>query len=158
MDIAVFLVFLASCMGAAATGALFSPGRWYEELAKPVWTPPDWAFPLAWSILYILIALAATRIAALPGDTGLALAFWSLQIVMNALWSPVFFGLKRIRTGMVVLVFLWLSVAATLWSFAGLDPVAAAMIAPYLAWVTVAGALNLAVWRLNPRVAAEPAA
>ncbi|HBG98497.1 MAG TPA: sensory protein TspO [Rhodobacteraceae bacterium] len=150
MDLAVFLVFLASCMGAAATGAIFSPGDWYERLNKPSWIPPNWAFPVTWTVLYVLIAVAATRIAALPGDTGLALAFWSLQIVMNALWSPVFFGLHRIRAGMLVLVFLWLSVAGTLWSFAALDPIAAAMIAPYLLWVTIAGALNLSVWRLNP--------
>jgi translocator protein len=157
MDFVVFLVFLGSCMGAAATGAMFSPGDWYDDLAKPRWTPPDWVFPAAWTTLYLLIALAATRVAALPGDNGLALAFWSLQIVMNALWSPVFFGLKRIRAGMLVLVFLWLSVAATLWSFAALDPIAGAMIAPYLLWVTIAGALNLAVWRLNPRLVGAPA-
>jgi benzodiazapine receptor len=150
MDWIVFLVFLAACMGAAATGAIFSPGDWYERLNKPSWIPPNWAFPVTWTVLYILIAASATRIAAIDGAIGLPLAFWALQIVMNALWSPIFFGLHRIRAGMLVLVFLWLSVAATLWSFARIDPIAGAMIAPYLLWVTIAGALNLSVWRLNP--------
>lgn len=157
MDFAVFLTFLASCMGAASTGAVFSPGEWYERLNKPSWIPPNWAFPVTWTVLYILIALAATRIAAVP-DSGQALGFWSLQIVMNTLWSPIFFGLKRIRAGMLVLVLLWLSVAATLWSFLSLDMIAGLMIAPYLLWVTIAGALNLSVWRLNPAIASPRAA
>jgi tryptophan-rich sensory protein len=78
------------------------------------------------------------------------MAFFALQIALNTLWTPVFFGLKRMGAGMVVLVALWIAVAGTLGAFWSLDRVAGLLFVPYLVWVTVAGALNFAVWRLNP--------
>lgn len=153
MDLSLFALFLASCVGAGATGALFPPGEWYRQLSKPRWTPPDWVFPVAWFTLYICMSAAAARIAVLDGNAH-AMAFWSVQIVLNALWSPVFFGLKRISGGMVAVAALWLAVAATLVSFAWLDPLAGWLFAPYLLWVTIAAALNFAVLRLNPEAAA----
>lgn len=151
----LFIVFLAACFAAGSTGALFSPGKWYEALAKPSWTPPDWAFPVAWSILYICIAAAGARVAMLPG-AGLAMAFWALQVALNGLWTPVFFGLKRIRLGMVVVGLLWLVVACTMVLLFLQDRIAGLLFAPYLLWVTIASALNFAVMRLNPEVAANP--
>lgn len=148
MDWTLFLTYLVACGAAAATGAMFEPGAWYRALVKPSWTPPDWVFPVAWTTLYLLISLAAMRVAQLPG-TGLALALWSVQIAFNTLWTPVFFGLKKLGAGMVVLCGLWLAVAATMVAFWGHDWVAGLMFAPYLVWVTVAGALNFSVWRLN---------
>jgi tryptophan-rich sensory protein len=149
MDIPLFLTFLAACMAAGATGALFEPGAWYRSLDKPAWTPPNIVFPIAWTVLYILMAVAAARVAALP-DSGQALAFWALQIALNTLWTPVFFGLRRMRAGLVVLVALWLAVVATAVAFWRLDALAGAMLLPYILWVTIAGALNLSVWRRNP--------
>lgn len=149
MDWGLFLTFLAACGGAAATGAMFQPGPWYDALQKPAWTPPNWLFPVAWTTLYLLMSLSAMRAAQLP-DAGQALAFWALQIAFNTLWTPVFFGLRRMRAAMVVMVLLWLSVAATTVAFWQVDWVAGLMFLPYLAWVTVAGALNFSVWRLNP--------
>jgi tryptophan-rich sensory protein len=157
MDWLVFLTLLAACGGAAATGAMFQPGAWYDGLDKPWWTPPGWVFPVAWTTLYLCMAAAGARVAGLPGG-GQAMAFWALQIAFNTLWSPVFFGLKRMGAGMAVLSLLWLAVAATLASFAALDPVAGALMAPYLLWVTIAGALNWSVWRRNPGAGASPAA
>jgi tryptophan-rich sensory protein len=157
MDWAVFFTLLAACGAAAATGAMFQPGRWYDGLDKPWWTPPGWVFPVAWTTLYLCMAAAGARIAVLPGS-GQAMAFWALQIAFNTLWSPVFFGLRRMRAGMIVLSCLWLAVAATLVSFLRLDPVAGALISPYLLWVTIAGALNWSVWRRNPGAGASPAA
>lgn len=153
MDWGLFLTFLAACGAAAATGAMFEPGDWYRGLSKPPWTPPDWAFPVVWTVLYIAIALAAMRVAMLPGSAQ-ALAFWALQIALNTLWTPVFFGLRRMRAGLVVLCLLWLAVAATLVAFYIIDPVAGLLFVPYLVWVTIAGALNLSVLRRNPGVAA----
>jgi tryptophan-rich sensory protein len=150
MDWTLFAIFLASCFAAGATGALFEPGKWYESLAKPSWTPPDWLFPVAWSVLYLCIAAAASRVAPLEGSH-YAMAFFALQIALNTLWTPVFFGLKRMGAGMVVLVGLWIAVAATLGLFWSLDRIAGLLFVPYLVWVTVAGALNYAVWRLNPQ-------
>lgn len=149
MDWALFLTFLATCGGAAATGALFQPGDWYAALKKPRWTPPNWLFPVAWTTLYLCMALAAMRVAMVP-DAGQALAFWGLQIAFNTLWTPVFFGLRRMRAAMVVMVGLWVSVAATLLAFWQVDLVAGLLFLPYLTWVTVAGALNYSVMTLNP--------
>lgn len=153
MDWGLFLTFLAACGAAAATGALFQPGAWYDGLRKPSWTPPRWAFPVAWTTLYLLMSLAAMRVAQLP-DNGQAMAFWAMQIAFNTLWTPVFFGLRRMRAAMVVMLGLWLAVGATTWAFLGLDLWAGLMFLPYLAWVTVAGALNFSVMRLNPGVQA----
>lgn len=150
MDWILFAIFLASCLAAGSTGALFEPGKWYESLAKPSWTPPNWLFPVAWTTLYLCIAAAAARIAPLEGSQ-YAMALFALQIALNTLWTPVFFGLKRMGAGMVVLTALWLAVAATLVSFWSLDWIAGLLFVPYLAWVTVAGALNFSVWRLNPK-------
>ncbi len=149
MSWSLFAVFLAACAAAALTGILFKPGRWYESLAKPSWTPPDWLFPIAWTILYILMALAAARVASL-GVAPLALALWALQITLNAVWTPVFFGLGRIGTGAAIIGALWLAVLATLVTFWQADMAAGWMLAPYFVWVTYAGALNVAIWRLNP--------
>lgn len=148
MDWGLFLTFLAACLAAGATGAMFNPGAWYDGLNKPGWTPPNWVFPVTWTVLYVLMAWSASRIAGLPGN-GQAMAFWALQIALNTLWTPIFFGLHRIRAGMVVILCLWASVAATTVAFAMLDGIAGAMFAPYLVWVTIASALNFSVWRLN---------
>ncbi|MFZ9198416.1 MAG: tryptophan-rich sensory protein TspO [Paracoccaceae bacterium] len=149
MDWGLFLTFLAACGGAAATGAMFQPGAWYDALQKPSWTPPNWLFPVAWTTLYLLMSFSAMRVAQLP-DAGQALAFWAMQIAFNTLWTPVFFGLRRMRAALVVMTFLWASVAATTVTFWQVDWLAGLMFLPYLVWVSVAGALNFSVWRLNP--------
>ncbi|MEM9550781.1 MAG: TspO/MBR family protein [Pseudomonadota bacterium] len=152
MDWLYFCVFFAACLGAGVTGGLFPPGLWYRELRKPAWTPPDWVFPVTWFVLYICMAAAGARVADVPGS-GLALAFWAMQIAFNGLWTPVFFGLRNIRLGMAVVGVLWLSVFCTLLALWQVDPVAGMLFAPYLGWVTIASALNAAIWRLNPEVA-----
>jgi tryptophan-rich sensory protein len=149
MDWSLFLTFLLACAAAAATGAMFEPGAWYRSLRKPDWTPPDWVFPVAWTALYLCMSLAAMRIAQRP-DTGQALALWSAQIAFNTLWTPVFFGLRRMRAALLVMVGLWGTVAATTFAFIGHDLWAGLLMLPYLVWVSVAGALNFSVWRLNP--------
>lgn len=145
----LFGVFLAACIAAGMTGGLFPPGDWYRGLNKPRWTPPNWLFPVAWSVLYLCMAGAAARVAVLPGN-GLAMGLWALQIALNTLWTPVFFGLRRIRSGMVVLSALWLSVAACMVALWQVDWIAGVLFLPYLAWVSVAAALNFSVMRLNP--------
>ena len=149
MDWILFAIFLAACFAAGTTGAVFPPGEWYEKLDKPPWTPPNWMFPLAWMTLYILIAAAAARVAVADANA-YAFAFFAVQIALNTLWTPVFFGLRRMAAGFVVLLALWVSVAATLVAFWQIDLWAGVMFVPYLAWVTVAGALNFSVWRRNP--------
>lgn len=155
MDWTVFAVYLAACFAAGTTGAIFSPGPWYERLAKPSWTPPNWLFPLAWTTLYVLIALAAARVAPLDGNE-LALALWALQIALNALWTPVFFGKHSLAGGIAVIVPLWLAVVGMVVTFWALDGIAGLILVPYLVWVSYAAALNVAVWRMNPGVTSLP--
>lgn len=149
MDYSLFFTYLAACGAAATTGAMFNPGDWYDNLSKPNWTPPNWVFPVTWTVLYLFMAGSAARVAVLP-DTGQALALWSVQIAFNTLWTPVFFGLRRLRAAMVVMVGLWLSVAATMVGFFLHDIWAGLMFAPYLLWVSIAGALNYSVLQRNP--------
>ena len=149
MDWLLLALFLAACLAAGSSGAMFSPGKWYRGLRKPRWTPPNWVFPVVWYSLYICIAVAAARVAPHSGS-GYAMAFFAIQIALNTLWTPVFFGLKRIGTAMAVLTGLWLSVAGMLGSFWMLDRLAGILLLPYLTWVTLAGTLNFSVWRKNP--------
>lgn len=149
MDWALFGIFLLGCGAAATTGAMFEPGEWYDDLDKPDWTPPKWVFPFTWTVLYLAMSAAAARVAVLDG-TAYAMAFYAVQLAFNTLWTPIFFGLKRMGVGMVVILGLWLTVAATMLSFFALDTIAGLLLLPYLIWVTIASALNFSVWRRNP--------
>ena len=146
-------LFIAACFGAAFMGAYFRPGKWYEALDKPPWNPPDWAFPVVWTILYGMIAAAGWFVlqAAGPGEATLPVIAWAAQIVLNGSWSPVFFGMRRPDLGMISVVALWLSIAVCIAIFWPLSKLAAALMVPYLAWVSVAAALNFSVWRRNPQ-------
>lgn len=147
----LFILFLITCGAAAATGAMFPPGRWYETLEKPDWTPPNWVFPAAWTTIYLLISIAGARVAGLEGS-GYAMAFWAMQAGFSTLWTPVFFGLRRFKGALYVMVPLWLSVLCCVWTHFSLDVWAGLMFLPYLVWVTAAAALNFQMWRLNPDV------
>lgn len=149
MDLILFAIFLAACFAAGATGALFPTGAWYKSLKKPAWVPPNWVFPVAWTSIYLLMSFAGARIAVLDGS-GYALAFWALQIAFNTLWTPVFFGLRHWKGSLFAMAGLWIAVlGCTVTSFQ-LDTWAGLAFVPYLVWVTVAAALNIAVVRLNP--------
>lgn len=147
----IFLVLLASCFAAGSTGALFPPGDWYRSLKKPGFTPPDWVFPVVWTSLYVLIAIAGARVANMP-QAGLALALWALQVALNSIWTPIFFGLKKVRLALVVVSLLWLSVAFGMLALFQLDTLAGLMFVPYLIWLSIATALNLRVMQLNPEL------
>jgi tryptophan-rich sensory protein len=153
MDWTLFAIFFAACAAAASTGAMFQPGAWYDSLDKPRWTPPDWMFPVAWTLLYIAIAVAAARVAVVDGNAH-AMAFWAMQIAFNTLWSPVFFGLRKLGAAVVVMAGLWLAVVGTFLTFLPLDQTAGLLIAPYVVWVSYAGALNIAIWLRERRRAA----
>ena len=151
MSIVLFAIFLAACLGAGATGAAFPPGQWYETLRKPSWTPPNWVFPVAWTSIYLLISFAGARVALMDGNA-FAMAFWAAQAAFSTLWTPVFFGLRRLKGSLLVMAPLWLAVLGATVSHWQMDLWAGLAFLPYLAWVTVAAALNLSVARLNPDV------
>ncbi len=148
MDWLTFAGFTGAVIAAASTGAAFPPGQWYDDLDKPGWTPPNWLFPLAWTALYAAIIFAATRVAATP-DPAPALAFWACQIAFNGLWTPVFFGLRKLGGALMVIAGLWLSVLITLILFWQADTLSGVLFVPYLIWVSYAGALNFDIWRRN---------
>jgi tryptophan-rich sensory protein len=152
MNWLVFVACLAACAAPAASGMLFRPGRWYADLSKPWWTPPNRMFPVVWLILYLSMSVAAARVALMPNGAGLV-ALWATHIAFNTLWSGVFFGLRDIRAGLFVMAALWLSVAVATVAFWQADVIAGALFSLYLAWTTVAFALNVSVWSRNPQTA-----
>lgn len=142
--------FVFACIVAASSGAIFRPGAWYDSLAKPSWRPPNWLFGPAWTVLYVMIAIAGWLAWKKAGLFSLPLALYCVQLVLNAAWSGIFFGMRRMDLAFAEVLVLWVAIAATIWAFAGVDTTAAWLMVPYLAWVTFASVLNLAVWRLNP--------
>lgn len=151
-EIIAFGVFLIANLLAASTGALFRPGPWYQALNKPAWRPPDWLFGPVWMVLYLMISTAGWRVWREAGLEGAAipLGIYGLQLVLNALWSAIFFGARRMDLAFYELVALWLSIAATIAVFYPIDPLAGWLLVPYLCWVSFAGILNRRLWVLNP--------
>ncbi|MEM6783831.1 MAG: TspO/MBR family protein [Bacteroidota bacterium] len=150
-DFIVLLGFIVAVALVAATGAAFKPGAWYAALDKPGWTPPNWLFPVAWSVLYLLIAVAGWLVWREVGFSGASKAFtvYGLQLALNAAWSWLFFGRHDMGLAFLDIVGLWLAIALTMGLFWATKPLAGALLVPYLLWVTYAAALNLTIWRIN---------
>ena len=150
-SILVLIVFVGASFLAAATGAVFPPGDWYERLVKPAWRPPNWLFAPAWTVLYLTIAVSGWLVWRKSGLAGAALplAIYLVQLMLNAAWTPIFFGLRRPDLALIEIVTLWLSIVATIAAFHPVNAAAAWLLLPYLLWVTFAAALNFTVWRLN---------
>ena len=144
------LVFALASAAAATPGVVFRPGKWYRGLAKPSWCPPDWLFAPVWSVLYVTIAASGWLAWREAGTGGLAaFAVYGVHLVLNGLWSTVFFGLRRLGWALVEILCLWASIVATVVVFQPIDETAAYVLIPYLLWVTFAVALNFRVWQLN---------
>lgn len=144
-------VFITAVFAVAASGALFRPGSWYQGLRKPAWHPPAWIFGPVWTVLYGMIAVAGWRVWLRHGEAavGLALSLYAVQLVLNGLWSWLFFGLKRPAWALVDIAGLLGAIAATTVLFRPLDAIAAWLFVPYLLWVAFAACLNFMLWRLN---------
>ncbi|MFY2762614.1 TspO/MBR family protein [Arenimonas sp. MALMAid1274] len=135
----------------ASLGAIAPPGEWYAGLEKPSFNPPNWVFGPAWTVLYLMIALATWllwRAPAGPARTR-ALRLNAAQLVLNAAWTPVFFGLQQLGLAFAIIVVLWLLIAATIWAAWPVRRAAALLLLPYLAWVGFASVLNGSIWWLN---------
>ncbi|MBW0100846.1 tryptophan-rich sensory protein [Pseudonocardia sp. KRD-291] len=143
----VAVVVVAAVGGLAASNA----GADYLALQRPTWAPPAWLFGPVWSVLYFMIAVAGWLVWRSSGwpAARLALAVYALQLVLNLLWTPMFFGLGSIGLAAIEIVVLWLSVVTTIVLFARHTRLGAVLLLPYLGWVTFAGALNIAIWTLN---------
>jgi tryptophan-rich sensory protein len=148
------IVLLVICFAAAGVGGAVTtpkiPG-WYANLAKPSWNPPNWIFGPVWSALYFGMAVAAWLVWRQGGLAGarLPLVLFGVQLLLNVLWSCLFFGLQNPGLAFVEVLLLWASIAATTIVFWQRSRVAGALFVPYLAWVSFASVLNFAVWRLN---------
>ena len=148
-----FLAFYASTFVAASSAAVWEVGgTWYQSLNQPSFTPPSWVFGPVWTILYLMIAIVAYRIAYAQETSWKIpnLALWALQIVLNALWTPIFFGAKNLGGAMIYIGLLWVTICVLIWTTRQVDKLSAFLLLPYLAWVSFAGVLNFAFWSLNP--------
>jgi tryptophan-rich sensory protein len=136
-----------------ASGWLSNSGYgnpWFDALAKPAFMPPGWLFPIAWTTLYVLMGVAVGQVIASAAPVRrLALHVFAIQLVLNLLWSPIFFGLHQADIAFVTIVVLTIFVAITILLFWGVRRSAALLMLPYLAWLLFATALNFAIVRLN---------
>lgn len=145
----LFVLVLGTLGLGAAMGGLTRPqiAGWYQGLAAPPFTPPNWVFAPAWTTLYALMAIAAWRVWLRAGVR--PLGWWVVQLALNAAWTPAFFVLHRPWLALGVILALWLTILATIRAFRPVDGVASALLMPYLAWVTYATYLTLGFAWLN---------
>lgn len=143
----VFLGFLSGRLANSGYG-----NRWFDALAKPDFMPPGWAFGVAWTILYIFMGLALAIVIHARGarKRGLAIALFLAQLLLNLLWSPLFFRAHQVDNALVLIVVLFILVAITSLLFWRIRRVAGLLLLPYLAWLGFASALNYEIGRLNP--------
>ena len=145
----VYLAFVIVVLGGGLLiGANNVPGEWYRGLAKPTFNPPDWVFAPAWSLLYVLIAIAGAR-TWLAERSGRAMRLWFAQLVFNFAWSPAFFGWQDPAAALVIVIALLVSVAAFILVSWRRDRLSATLFLPYLSWVAFATALNAAIVLMN---------
>ena len=145
----LLVAFAAAAVGAVASA---SAGVFYSELVRPAWAPPGWLFGPVWSVLYALMGVSAWLIWRAHGLAGArsALLVFVVQLAANALWTWLFFVWRLGGLAFVEILVLWLLIAVTIGLFRRFSAVAAALLLPYLAWVSFACALTWATWRLNP--------
>ncbi len=141
-------------VAAASSGAIFRPGAWYAGLRKPAWTPPNWAFPVVWTTLYIMIAVAGWLVWIASG-LSVAMLLWAAQLVLNAVWSWLFFGKRRMELAFADVCLLLAANLAFIVAAWDISTWASALFVPYLIWVGIAAALNLSIWMLNRRASDE---
>ena len=142
------LVFLVLVALAASMGLWASPDGWYASLRKPSFNPPDAVFGPVWTLLYLMIAVAAWRVVR-RGPPQYVIALWCLQLALNAAWSPIFFGAHETGWALADILALWVLVGSTTWVFWRADRIAGLLMIPYWAWITFATALNASIWQLN---------
>lgn len=150
-SVLALVFFLGAALGVAAFSALFPPGAWYEQLAKPVWTPPNWVFAPVWILLYVLIGVSGWLVWRCCGFWAAPAAFsaFALQLILNGAWSWLFFGLHKPGMAFGEILLLWLGILVTIILFWNKTRLAGAQLLPYWAWVSFAAALNWKIWQLN---------
>jgi len=149
------IISLVASLSAGLIGSIFTTPAiptWYAALEKPAFTPPNWLFAPAWITLYILMGIAASivwRRGLGNHQVRTALGIFLVQLVLNALWSAAFFGLKSPLYGVIVIAALWIAILLTVIKFFRISTLSGALLIPYISWVTFAAALNAAIFALN---------
>jgi benzodiazapine receptor len=136
---------------AAYVGSRFPADEWYTALSKPSWNPPNWLFGPVWSVLYLLMAFSVWLVWRKEGISGaiLPLGIFLLQLVLNAVWSWLFFGLHEPLLAFIEILGLWVAITINIILFWKINSFSGVLLLPYLAWVTFAAYLNYSLWRLN---------
>jgi translocator protein len=150
IDYTALGIFTGLTAAAAVTGSRFGPGQWYLTLNKPSWTPPGWVFPVVWTTLYVMIAIAGYLVWQVKGWSPVVIV-WGTQLLLNALWSWIMFGQKKIGLALGDIVLMWIAIAAFIVLAWPVSRTAAYLFMPYLLWVSIAFTLNLRIWQMNPR-------
>lgn len=152
MNWVALIVALAVPQGAGAVGPLFTVRNiptWYRSLRRPRLSPPNWVFGPVWTTLYVLMGIASYLVWMQGAGNEAALKLYAIQLLLNTLWSVIFFGMKNPRLAFFELLLLWLAIAGTIIAFWPISMWAGILMLPYLAWVSFAGFLNLRIWQLN---------
>ncbi len=157
-DVVVFVLSVGACLLAGVIGSYFTTpniATWYETLQKPFFTPPPWVFAPVWATLYILMGISLWLVWREWKSTGIsharcAFTLFFVLLGLNVLWSFLFFGLRSPLAGMIGIIVLWISILATIVVFFRISRTAGLLLIPYIAWVSVAAAINFAVLLLNP--------
>lgn len=153
---ALLIITVAICLVAGVIGSFFTAPNiptWYADLNKPWFTPPSWVFGPVWTILYILMGVSlflVLRVGWERRDVQIGTAVFGIQLVLNILWSYLFFGLRSPLYGLIGIVALWIAILATIIWFFRISHPAAILLVPYIAWVSIATALNYSIYVLNP--------
>lgn len=148
--LSIILIEIIGSLGAIATTPAI-PG-WYASLIKPFFTPPSWVFGPVWTSLFFLMGFALYLVwqeGLEKRPVRLAVYTFSIQMILNVLWSFLFFGMQNPLFGLIEIIILWFVIIITIFKFFKVSRPAAYMMIPYICWVTIATALNLAVWLLN---------
>ncbi len=145
--VSLIIVFIVGAIGSVATSPQIPV--WYATLARPAWAPPNWLFPVVWTILYILIGISLFLVWRKSLESKQALVVFAVQLGLNLLWSLVFFGLHSIVGGLVIILMLWMAILANIIVFYRISRWAGLILLPYLVWVSIASYLNYSIYLLN---------
>jgi tryptophan-rich sensory protein len=145
------LLWILLCFTAAAGGGFVMTGDWYAMLSKPTWNPPSWVFGPVWTLLYIMMGVSAWLVWKEGGfaQQRKPLTLFLVQLVLNAIWTPLFFGAHELGIAFAEILLLWLAILATILAFRRVSTTAAWLLVPYLLWVSFASVLNATLWCMN---------
>ncbi len=157
IDIIILVFSIGISLSAGAIGSIFTIQyipTWYATLTKPFFAPPNWLFGPAWTTLYILMGISLFLILRkrnfFEKMNKIAIGFFGIQLVLNTLWSFLFFALQNPFYGLIGIIFLWFSILGTIIAFYPISKKAAYLLTPYILWVSFASILNASIWLLNP--------